>query len=625
MELNDVIKTVEDRNKKINYEYTHDEGYEFCKQFLDKNNTSNIDGFMDMDIYEACKCLRYLYTKGKYSLESCCKLIDSCKKYLDELDIENFESFSDMVFRFSSMGKLDDVLDYLREENNLVAKSKLHSFDFDDLFPSCDEELRKDRNKWYHKLLREMRETQNEVDLAGLIEEARDNSDYLAVAMGLIEAQKRMKVDKTRFLQVFDETLPRNPNSTYAKKCLATFYKDNYKIKQMLSELEIIGKFVQDESYAETNHNNSVSKEMDANNRALDALKENSKNEEITNARSIVKKVRDADVKRSFLKYIYEHNLKYYEELNDQLDEIRKNTSTEYLNELANYKIIVSVDVVKQFMYNKFEDFKEILKIISKLPINENQILSILRFTNIEMVNKIDEYIKDGFLSLELVCNNISIFDPNCNIISTIDKNIELLSKYGLNPKLFVDLPDILLSSDDVLEKNIKYLEMYEFKGSIKTTNDYHFLLDVNMVDKMDRLIELGYATLLEKDLGLLNSPHLKRFELVDEMDISVTNLDSLRDILFNDSFVVNDDDLDSYLYNVLDYKEKFEFPYDISYLERNRFDKRRYLLNGFSISSNKVKRLLDEGYDMYDAIFHNVIMNCDEYDSLKCKLKIHS
>jgi hypothetical protein len=271
------------------------------------------------------------------------------------------------------------------------------------------------------------------------------------------------------------------------------------------------------------------------------------------------------------------------------------------------------------------EDFKEILKNISKLPINENQILSILRFTNIEMVNKIDEYIKDGFLSLELVCNNISIFDPNCNIISTIDKNIELLSKYGLNPKLFVDLPDILLSSDDVLEKNIKYLEMYEFKGSIKTTNDYHFLLDVNMVDKMDRLIELGYATLLEKDLGLLNSPHLKRLELVDEMDISVTNLDSLRDILFNDSFVVNDDDLDSYLYNVLDYKEKFEFPYDISYLERNRFDKRRYLLNGFSISSNKVKRLLDEGYDMYDAIFHNVIMNCDEYDSLKCKLKIHS
>ena len=625
MELNDVIKTVEDRNKKINYEYTHDEGYEFCKQFLDKNNTSNIDGFMDMDIYEACKCLRYLYTKGKYSLESCCEFIDSCKDYFDEIDLDEFETFTDMAYRFSSMDKLDDVLDYLRENNNFVARSKLYNLDLDDLFPSCDEDIRKDRNKWHYKLLRGMRDAQGEVNLAGLIEEARDNKEYLDIALGLIEAQKRMKIDKTRFLQAFDEVLPKDPNSTFAKRRLASYYKDYYKVKRIFSVLRIIGNFVQDESYAETNHNNSVSKEIEANNRALDALRENSKNEEITNARSIVKKVRDDDVKRSFLKYIYEHNMKYYEKLNSQLDEIRKNTSTEYLNELANYKIIVSVDVVKQFMYNKLEDFKDILKIISKLSINESQILSILRFTNIEMVNKIDEYIKNGFLSLEFVSNNVSIFDPNCNMITIIDKNIELLSKYGLNPKLFVNLPEILLSGDDTLEKNIKYLEIYEYKGSLKTTDDYHFLLDVNMVDKMDRLIELGYATLLEKDLGLLNSSHLKRLELVDEIDLSITNLDNLRDILFNDSFVVNDDDLDLYLYNVLDYKEKFEFPYDIGYLERNRFDKRRYLLNGFSISSNKVKRLLDEGYDMYGAIFHNVIMNCDEYDSLKCKLKIHS
>ena len=46
------------------------------------------------------------------------------------------------------------------------------------------------------------------------------------------------------------------------------------------------------------------------------------------------------------------------------------------------------------------------------------------------------------------------------------------------------------------------------------------------------------------------------------------------------------------------------------------------YSINGIIISSNKVKRLLEQGYDIYDALFYNTLLSEDEYSQITENIK---
>ena len=261
--------------------------------------------------------------------------------------------------------------------------------------------------------------------------------------------------------------------------------------------------------------------------------------------------------------------------------------------------------------------------IINRYSLRENEIITILKTTNLEIVNKIDNYIRDGILNINFVRETIQLFDPSTGILDVIDNNVNLLVTNSINPKLFINSLEILLYGlDDQLANNIKILDDYNLKGSLKTTDNYLFLLSSKLVDKIDRLIELGYGDYLKEDLNILNSRKLKRLEILKAINIPVNSIESLRDIITRDRFIINDEDLDEFIPDVLSYKDKIKLKCSLNDLEKYRVDDRSYSINGIIISSNKVKRLLEEGYDIYDALFYNTLLSEDEYSKITENIK---
>ena len=267
----------------------------------------------------------------------------------------------------------------------------------------------------------------------------------------------------------------------------------------------------------------------------------------------------------------------------------RGNTSTAYLDELSKHNIVVDSNEVKDFMFNNLDDFKKILNITSRYSLPEKDLVRVLKVTNIELVLKIDEYIKRGMLSLAFIRNNLDIYDINHTKIDVIDNNINALNNY---------------------------------KSSLRTTDNFLFILDNNLAYKIDKFIELGYSSYLEGDLGLINSNNIKRLELLKLMNIPINDINELREVLFGQKFIINDYELDGYISNVLPYKKKKELSCSLEDLEKNRVDKRTYSLGGVLISSEKVNRLINEGYDMYDAITYGLLLTEDEFNTMFGNMK---
>ena len=314
--------------------------------------------------------------------------------------------------------------------------------------------------------------------------------------------------------------------------------------------------------------------------------------------------------------------MKYYKDLDERLQRYKGNTSTVYLDELGKRNIVVDSNEVKDFMFNSVEDFKEILNSICKYSLSEDELISILKVTNIELTKKIDDYLKKGMLSLAFIKENLEIFDVNNNMINIIDNNINILNNYGINPQLFFNYPNVLMDESNILSKNIQILIDYKLKGSLRTVDDYQFILDNNLASKIDKFIELGFSDYLEEDLGLINSNNIKRLEVLKLMNIPIDNIDDLRKVLNNQRFIINDDDLDEYISNALSYKKKVVLNCSLDDLEKCRINQRTYAIGGVLVSSNKVNRLVSSGHDMYDAITSDLILTEDEYNDMFGKMK---
>lgn len=616
MTLEELRTIVDKKNKDIDVDFIASDGFLFCKEFVENNNLSSAEGFMNSDVYEICKCIYYIYNKDKKSMKECIDFIESYKGYFQEQDEYDFRMFVDMIYYFINLDSIEQVIEILEENNGIKARAKMRLIDFSEKDFDLTLSERAEKNSNHYKVLTELRHIKKDCNVALLLQEFQNN-EAIAIILGLIEAHKKMLFEKDTFLDLLEEKSIKKKNTTGAKKKLKGFLKNNFKIKNILSELRVISKYVTEEEYRKNTHNRQIEREIKNNDKAFEVLSSAAKQAEITDARSIIKKIKDEELKNCFLKFIYNHNMKYYVELDKKLESIRSNTSTLYLDELSKHGLLSNSCDVIEFMHNNIDDFREILSIITKYRLTKIQMISILRNTTIEIVRKIDDYVRDGYLSIIYVRENVQIFNPNDDNLSIIDSNVKILDNNGINPKIFIDYPEILLMNKKLLFKNIKLLDDYQLKGCIRTTDDYHFMLDDNLEEKIDKLIELGYGEFLDNDLSLLNYTDYNRLEILKYMNIPVSSIDKMKEVLDTDKFIVDDDSLEQYIPSAVSYNEKQNFSFDLNILEENKIDRRTYLINGVIISSNKVKRLLDKGLDMYDAIFYNTNLSQDEYDAV--------
>ena len=622
MTLSEIKKIVDDKNDKINVEYKDDPGVLFCKKFLETNDYSSADKFMNMDIYEACKCIYYIQNRENKSLDEACDFVDSFSKYFKTLDGDDVTSFIDMIFYFASFNDVDSIIDYLNEKNDVKARFLLNKFNFTNPGSNVTPEEEKNSNDNHKRLLQLIRAIIDDCDVVALLRAVCENRESMRLIMGLINVQKHMQEERDALVSLLEDSYSIKAGTSVSRKQVKGYIKDNFRIKDIISDMSIIGSFVTDKTYEKNSYERNISKEIRANDQAYDMLSKSAKRAEITDARNIVKRIKDEGLKNIFLKFIYEHNMKYYVDLDERLQRYRGNTSTAYLDELSKHRIVVDTNEVKDFMFNNLDDFKKLLNIMSKYSLSESDLIRVLKITNLDLVERLDEYVKRGMLNLVFIRNNLEIYDINQTMIDVIDNNINILNNYGVNPQMFVNYPNILLDESGLLLTNIQLLINYGLKSSLRTTDNFEFVLDDNLSYKIDRFIELGFSSYLEEDLGLINSNNLKRLEVLKSMNIPINDINDLRDILFGQKFIINDLELDGYISNVLPYKNKKELSCSIEDLEKKRIDKRTYSLGGVLISSEKVNRLINDGYGMYDAITKDLLLTEDEYNNMFGNMK---
>ena len=269
-------------------------------------------------------------------------------------------------------------------------------------------------------------------------------------------------------------------------------------------------------------------------------------------------------------------------------------------------------------MSNSLEDVETMLKIITKFNINTEQIIKILKNSNVKIVLQIKDYLEKGYLSLDFLTDNIDIFYKNSSKYQIYNTNLETITSYGINPSIFFDSIEMLFIYPNLLKDNIELLSKYNLLNSLKTTDNYYFLRDKDLVLKIDKIIELGYEDYLEEDLNILNSDKLLRIEALKYFEMNIDNKQEFDSILNSKKFFIEDELLKDYIPNKVNLKDE---SYDVN-LEDYRNTNRTYKIGNTIISSNKVKRLLKNGYGMHDAIFSELCLSLEDYNEVINNLK---
>ena len=603
--MNRINELIEKRKKELQEPIIIDPGYEMCKDFADNNQIFKFEDFAKIDIWEFLKCKAYL-SIDDITLEQSIDLVEVIKNEFSNLDYELISDLMEVYIYAKDDGMINNIIQYLKEENIIKEKLLLKNIYPDDplarkVYTRIKGFIKNNNNKNIIKLFEYIEEF-NENQLWVIVELY---STYLAINFALKESERILS------------NLDFNVRKRDAKKVLGDTLKDNFKTSMVTKE----AKQIQD--YVLEYESNLRKKERDRNNeiagldRATNLLEKASQNQEITNAREIVKYIKDLDIKFAVLVYIRGFNKPYHLKLEEELKSLNQNSEANYKALLNDYKITCDNDCVKSIMHNSIEDIKEMIIILRRFNIDDNNILKILSNSNYDIVSIIRDYLDKGYLSLEIIYSNIDLFYINNDKLQVLNDNIDILQKYNLNPAIFKNSFSILTIDSEIsnLEKNINILSDYNLLKNIRNSNDYSFMNDEELYLKIDKLLELGYEEFLEENLGLLNSNNIKRLEVLKVMNMECTDKYELEFVLSDDNqFFIKDEDLDSYIPNVIPYKNYIKLDDNFS-LDGYRNTTRTYSFNGVLISIPKVERLINEGIGLEEALLNNTNLDEEDYN----------
>ena len=600
----EIIKElVNNKTKELTTTYQKDKGYDYCKEYVLNNDNSDISEFTNIDIWYLMKCLYYINNKNN-DIENIEDLFESFRQFFELSNVETIHEFIDMTMNIDEAGNIDNVINYLDNKN---------------IFKSAYNLANQVENDFtFLKKLKDIKKVNNnkEINIANYFRCYKEQKEEFIKIMNIYKTYRLMIFD----IECLDKELEnRNRMKDKDRKAfIRKMYKDLYDINKLTTDVNRVKSFVSEEEKNEKQLEKNNNKEIFNLNGAMALLDNALEKDEITNAREIVSKIKDLNIKYSVLELISEHNNIYYEKLDKELNNLNKNSKIKYQALLHDYGIINGSYQVERIMNNSLEDVEEILKIINKYNLVNEQIIKILRNSNLDIVSNIKEYLEKGYLSLEFIIDNIDIYYRNSTKYQMFNSSLEILNKYNINPSIFIDSPNVLLSYSNLLEKNLDLLNDYNLLNSLKTTTNYNFLNNDKLYILIDKLIELGYENFLEEDLNILNNNKLQRLEALKSFEIKIDNKEELDKVLTK-KFYISDDELDNYIFNI---ENIINEDIDINIEDLNKYlNGRTYNINGVIVSINKVKRNIESGLSPFKSIIKNSVLSIDEIKILKEEL----
>lgn len=323
--------------------------------------------------------------------------------------------------------------------------------------------------------------------------------------------------------------------------------------------------------------------------------------QEITSIPSKVMQLDDEELKKQILEKVYNNNMSIYTQIEKKYNDLSSNSYNRYSLLLGQYGIDISkynIDIT-----NDINSVKKMLKLISSLDIkNPHKIVEIINTSKLEIVESINNLVKKGYIDNEYVNNNINIFSDS---YATLISNIEEFKKEGLSLSSISKLKDSLCEDSDTIQRNIAVLKEYGLFSSLGDCSSASFLNIEQLEQKIDKLLELGMEQFLKDDLSLLNYENslYDKILLAYKLNIPIEDTNSLHNIL-STSFIVSDDDIDTYLFNVsrksLDSLEDININKNdlLELLEKKQSSENVYDFDGVLISKNKMSRNLENSND---------------------------
>lgn len=595
---------VDKRKKELkNSKFDYCEYFDEYEEFVKNNPCNTVESFANSDIWEVAKYL-YQITEPIATLEENKETIDNFKSFFDGIDSDLCCGMMGLFDELCSLGIVDEVVDFFEESGVIKGLLKINKIDFKD---NRLRDLIIDIKHVYKKDL---------LKISSFLKFYENDPESISVIMDLVLAHRELKKASD-----FTKDLKENCYCGYTNREEKRFLESKVKLynkvcdaKSILNEVSKIRNLVDEQRSRASKYEKNIRKELCGYDKALTLLDVSLKRREITNAKEIIKNVKDEDMKKAFLKLIYEHNKVYYEELENEYNRLNQNDSNKYVALLQKYNISFTQEDVKEIMRrNNIDDTSEIINNIVKLNLT-TQNVEILKHTSLDKFMRIKNLVDCGYISVKYLNNNEKFMWDESNLLDIYEENISYLDKFNLNPGMFINITDVIIYSFDIFSNNLKILNDYGLLKYLKNVDNLSFLRDINLVSKIDKFLELGYESFLENDLGILNLSNLKRLDILNSFNMPITDISTMYKVLSNQKFIIDDSKIDEYLPNVVELSEKKNITSNLSDFRNTN---RVYSIGDSLFSINKINRLLESGNSLYDSLFMNRKFSEEEYDNI--------
>ncbi len=595
---------VDKRKKELkNSKFDYCEYFDEYEEFVKNNPCNTVESFANSDIWEVAKYL-YQITEPIATLEENKETIDNFKSFFDGIDSDLCCGMMGLFDELCSLGIVDEVVDFFEESGVIKGLLKINKIDFKD---NRLRDLIIDIKHVYKKDL---------LKISSFLKFYENDPESISVIMDLVLAHRELKKASD-----FTKDLKENCYCGYTNREEKRFLESKVKLynkvcdaKSILNEVSKIRNLVDEQRSRASKCEKNIRKELCGYDKALTLLDVSLKRREITNAKEIIKNVKDEDMKKAFLKLIYEHNKVYYEELENEYNRLNQNDSNKYVALLQKYNISFTQEDVKEIMRrNNIDDTSEIINNIVKLNLT-TQNVEILKHTSLDKFMRIKNLVDCGYISAKYLNTNEKFMWDESNLLDIYEENISYLDKFNLNPGMFINITDVIIYSFDSFSNNLKILNDYGLLKYLKNVDNLSFLRDINLVSKIDKFLELGYESFLENDLGILNLSNLKRLDILNSFNMPITDISTMYKVLSDQKFIIDDSKIDEYLPNVVELSEKKNITSNLSDFRNTN---RVYSIGDSLFSINKINRLLESGNSLYDSLFMNRKFSEEEYDNI--------
>lgn len=587
MELEILRMLIEKRNKKLSEPFVRHQSYDYL---IEARNNLDEDSKLIMS---------YLIMSTNKTKKECFEITKGLGLYNLKFTDAEFALITNALIYYKAANVLPQVRAYYAEKNPFKSAKAWKRIELD-----------KNDKTMVMRVIDIAKRFK--IDLVKLIDFLEENPNAFCEMCSLVIDIKRKDSD-TAIGRAKRKVFGRYMNNSEAYSIF------NRKIKPNCPSIEAskntIKKFVEGLELEERNYYKSAQLEQYYNENALKLLEKELQKPEITNVRPLIKRLVDQQIKEVILAIVYKHNLNYAKSLNDEYDKLMSNSTTRYLSLLHEYGITIKEEDLGDIKSNSIEELEEILSSLKTLFLSEDLFLPIINITNLETTREIKEYVTKGYISKTLLSNNIELFNSNNVLLNIVKTNINLLNDYGLNPTSFYDLEEIIFIESSLLEENLKVLESYNLIKSIKNSSNYNFLLNSDLKVLIDKYLELGYESILEIDLDILNYSDTRRVEILANMGMTLTKEELIEMYEYN-KFFIPDELLDDYILEPIVVTGDIDITLDD--LLEYRKTTRTIEIEGHLISINKILRALNNNMSLKQAIYFNMNLDRDSYEEIE-------